>query len=83
MKQGRDEMFVISDVIDDDADIVPLISEEDIKSINIEDIPDKLPILPLRNTVLFPGVVFPITVGRDKSISLIKSVYKGNRLLAG
>ena len=48
---------------------------------NSEEIPDILPILPLRNTVLFPGVVIPITVGRDKSIRLIKDYYKGNRII--
>ena len=44
-------------------------------------IPDELPILPLRNTVLFPGVVIPITVGRDKSIKLIRDAYKGNKII--
>lgn len=48
---------------------------------NAEKIPDTLPILPLRNTVLFPGVVIPITVGRDKSIHLIKEAYKGDRTI--
>src|SRR5690606_24434755 len=45
------------------------------------DIPEILAILPLRNTVLFPGVVIPITVGRDKSIKLVKDAYKGNRTI--
>ena len=44
-------------------------------------IPDVLPILPLRNTVLFPGVVIPITVGRDKSLRLVQEVYKKNKIL--
>ena len=48
---------------------------------NSEKTPDELPILPLRNTVLFPGVVIPITVGRDKSIKLIKDAYQGNKIL--
>jgi ATP-dependent Lon protease len=43
--------------------------------------PEVLSILPLRNTVLFPGVVIPITVGRDKSIKLIKDAYKGNKII--
>ncbi len=46
-----------------------------------EQLPKVLPILPLRNTVLFPGVVIPITVGRDKSIALIKDSYKGTRTI--
>ncbi|MEI6508232.1 MAG: endopeptidase La [Bacteroidota bacterium] len=48
---------------------------------NKENMPDILPILPLRNTVLFPGVVIPITVGRDKSINLIKDAYKGTKTI--
>ena len=53
---------------------------EDEEEINKEDVPDILPILPLRNTVLFPGVVIPITAGRDKSIQLIKEANKGNKI---
>jgi len=48
---------------------------------NNEETPESLAILPLRNTVLFPGVVIPITVGRDKSIKLIKEAYKGNKII--
>jgi ATP-dependent Lon protease len=48
---------------------------------NSEEMPEVLSILPLRNTVLFPGVVIPITVGRDKSIKLIKDAYKGNKII--
>ncbi|GIV32894.1 MAG: Lon protease [Chitinophagales bacterium] len=44
-------------------------------------LPEEVPILPLRNTVLFPGVVLPITVGRDKSIKAVKEAYKGNRIV--
>lgn len=67
--------------IDEDADLIPLMTPEDEEEINNEDIPDILPILPLRNTVLFPGVVIPITAGRDKSIQLIKEAYKGNKII--
>ena len=59
-----------------DHDIIPLISEEDEKAIHKEDLPETLPLLSLRNTVLFPGVVIPITVGRDRSIRLIKEANK-------
>ncbi|PJA06347.1 MAG: hypothetical protein COX70_09585, partial [Flavobacteriales bacterium CG_4_10_14_0_2_um_filter_32_8] len=69
--------LVISNVIDEDTEFIPLLSPDDEEQINAEEIPDELPILPLRNTVLFPGVVIPITVGRDKSIKLIKDAYKG------
>jgi ATP-dependent Lon protease len=68
-------------VFDEDSDFIPLLSNEDEEKINKEQTPDVLPILPLRNTVLFPGVVIPITVGRDKSVKLIKEVYKKDRLI--
>ena len=71
----------LSAVFDEDAEFIPLMSQEDEDKINKEETPDVLPILSLRNTVLFPGVVIPITVGRDKSIKLIKEVYKGNKSL--
>jgi ATP-dependent Lon protease len=66
-------------LMDEDTDFIPLLSSEDEDSMHAEDIPETLPILPLRNTVLFPGVVIPITVGRDKSISLIREAYKGDK----
>jgi len=73
--------IAISNVMDEDAEFIPLLSPDDEEQINAEDVPDELPILPLRNTVLFPGVVIPITVGRDKSIQLIKEAYKGDKTL--
>mgnify|MGYP003331582166 CR=1 FL=1 len=78
------DLFLIatlSAVFDEDAEFYHLMSQEDEDKINKEETPDILPILSLRNTVLFPGVVIPITVGRDKSIKLIKEVYKGNKVL--
>ena len=56
---------------DSDAELIPLLTPEDEEEMNNEELPDSLPILPLRNMVLFPGVVIPITAGRDKSINLI------------
>ncbi len=73
--------FKISGVIDDDSDFIPLLSQEDEDNMRNQVIPDILPILPLRNTVLFPGVVIPITVGRDKSIQLIKDANKGDKTI--
>ncbi len=70
-----------SDVIDNETELIPLITAEDEELMNAEKTPAELPILPLRNTVLFPGVVIPITVGRDRSIKLIQEVYRGNRTL--
>ncbi len=71
----------LSNVMEDETEFIPLLTAEDEEIINAEDVPPILPILPLRNTVLFPGVVIPITVGRDKSIRLIKEFYKGERII--
>ncbi|WP_462251542.1 endopeptidase La [Ferruginibacter sp.] len=60
--------------------IIPLNDEED-PNVDEQAIPDELPILPLRNTVLFPGVVIPITVGRDKSIKAVNDAYKADKLI--
>ncbi|GEQ86535.1 Lon protease [Patiriisocius marinistellae] len=65
----------------DDAEFIPLMSTEDEEEMNNEELPEILPILPLRNTVLFPGVVVPITAGRDKSIKLINETNKGNKII--
>jgi ATP-dependent Lon protease len=73
------DSFVIQSLINDEGDnqdFISLLSQEEEDEMDKEILPDNLPILPLRNTVLFPGVVIPITVGRDKSISLIKDAYK-------
>jgi len=77
---NKDRFVIATGISDDDMDapeFLPLLSQEDEDEINQEESPDELPILPLRNTVLFPGVVFPITVGRDKSIKLIKDAAAG------
>jgi len=72
-----------SDLMNNESEFIPLLTEEDEEQMNTEQIPEKLPVLPLRNTVLFPGVVVPITVGRDKSIQLIKEAYNnGNKVIA-
>jgi ATP-dependent Lon protease len=68
-------------LVDDDHEFIPLLSTEDEEQMNQEKLPESLPLLPLRNTVLFPGVVIPITVGRDKSIRLIKDAYKADRTI--
>ena len=70
----------LSNIIDDDSEFIPLLSSEDEEQMNTEETPKELAILPLRNTVLFPGVVIPITVGRDKSIKLIKDAYKKDKI---
>ncbi len=68
-------------IINEESEFFPLMSSEDEEEMNNEQTPEVLPILPLRNTVLFPGVVIPITVGRDKSIKLIKDANKGNKII--
>ncbi|QED36788.1 endopeptidase La [Antarcticibacterium arcticum] len=67
--------------IDEDAELIPLMTPEDEEEINKEELPEILPILPLRNTVLFPGVVIPITAGRDASIKLINDANNGNKVI--
>ncbi len=69
------------DMINEDSELIPLMTPEDEEIINKENVPETLPILPLRNTVLFPGVVIPITAGRDKSIQLIKDANKGDKII--
>lgn len=68
-------------VINEDTEFFPLLNQQDEEDMKDTEIPEELPILPLQNTVLYPGVVIPITVGRDKSIKLIKDSYKRNRLI--
>jgi len=67
--------------LQEDAELIPLMSAEDEDAMEKEDLPEILPILPLRNTVLFPGVVIPITAGRDKSIKLINETNNGNKVI--
>ena len=62
-------------------DLIQLINPEQDSDLKPEDLPDELSILPIKNTVLFPGVVIPITVGRQKSIKLVKKAYQGNRII--
>ena len=69
------------DVIGEDSELIPLLTPEDEEIINNESVPETLPILPLRNTVLFPGVVIPITAGRDKSIELINDANKSDKII--
>jgi ATP-dependent Lon protease len=67
--------------IDANSELIPLMTPEDEEKINKEELPESLPILSLRNTVLFPGVVIPITAGRDKSIKLIDDANKGSKVV--
>src|SRR6187200_1784024 len=78
---NNEKISSFSGIADDEPDLIPLLSAEDEEQMNSENIPETLSILPLRNTVLFPGVVIPITVGRDKSIKLIKDAYKSDKII--
>tara|TARA_R100001143_G_C3361331_1_gene136744 strand:- start:38720 stop:41260 length:2541 start_codon:yes stop_codon:yes gene_type:complete len=66
---------------DDFEQAIPLMSEEEEKRLVESEVPDNLPILPLKNTVLFPGVVVPITVGRDRSLALVKEAYENDKTI--
>lgn len=68
---------------EDEMEFMPIIplNEDDSEESDATPIPLELPILPLRNTVLFPGVVLPITVGRDKSIKAVSDAYKADKLI--
>ncbi len=80
-KNGFGELFISPSPEEEEGGIIQLISDEE----EIEDpdlkIPDPLPVLPLRNTVLFPGVVLPISVGRDKSLQLVRDYYRKDRII--
>ncbi|TYP95053.1 ATP-dependent Lon protease [Fodinibius salinus] len=71
----------LEDQFDDFEQAIPLMSEEEEKALTDAEIPDELPILPLKNTVLFPGVVVPITVGRDRSLELVKEAYESDKTI--
>ncbi|HLT81341.1 MAG TPA: endopeptidase La [Cyclobacteriaceae bacterium] len=73
--------FPIQLVQDDSDDLIQMINPEQESDLRPEDLPEELSILPIKNTVLFPGVVLPITVGRQKSIRLVKKAYQGNRII--
>lgn len=66
---------------DDFEQAIPLMSEEEERRLSETEVPENLPILPLKNTVLFPGVVVPITVGRDKSLALVKDSYEKDKTI--
>ena len=68
-------------VQEDSEELIQLINPEQESELKPEDLPEELSILPIKNTVLFPGVVIPITVTRQKSIKLIKKAYQGNRII--
>ena len=80
-KDIRISSLNLTDLLNEDTEFLPLMSDEDEAKISKENTPDVLPILPLRNTVLFPGVIIPITIGRDRSVKLIKDAESGNKVI--
>lgn len=80
-KKNSGSLLNLTDFMQGETEFIPLLTPEDEESMNREVLPDTLPLLPLRNTVLYPGVVIPITVGRDKSIALIREYYKKGRTI--
>lgn len=64
-----------------DVNIVPVVSIDTVQKLNDNELPEVLPILALRNAVLFPSTVTPISIGRDKSIKLVRDVYKSSKIL--
>ncbi len=80
-KDIRISSLNLSELLNEDTEFLPLMSDEDEAKISKENAPDVLPILPLRNTVLFPGVIIPITIGRDRSVKLIKDAESGNKVI--
>ncbi|WP_346858674.1 endopeptidase La [uncultured Draconibacterium sp.] len=80
-KNSAFQNIFASGMMDDESEFLPIIADGDDKDLKNVDVPSVLPILPLRNTVLFPGVVLPITVGRERSLKLIRDVNKGSKLL--
>jgi ATP-dependent Lon protease len=75
------ENLPIQLVQEDSDELIQMINPEQDSDLKPEDLPEQLSILPIKNTVLYPGVVIPITVGRQKSIKLVKKAYQGNRII--
>src|SRR5659263_332057 len=73
--------ILLPDILDGEGDIIPIIADGDDGELEDVVVPDSIPILSLRNTVLFPGVVLPISIGRPKSIQLIKDAYRNNKIV--
>ena len=73
--------ILFPDILDGEGDIIPIIADGDDGELEDVEVPETIPILSLRNTVLFPGVVLPISIGRPKSIQLIKDAYRNDKIV--
>ena len=74
--------IILNDDADNESEMAPIISDGDDNEIDNVDLPETLPLLPLRNNVLFPGVVLPISIGRPKSVQLIRDAYRADKYIA-
>ena len=81
MSEFKNNNIFFNSPIDENAEFIPLLTADEEEKMNSQEFSDELAILPLRNNVLFPGVVIPITVGRDKSIKLIQDANKGQKII--
>jgi len=80
-KDKEYKAFISLQNFDEETEYIPIITDEEEEEDHKQIYPDVLPLLPLRNTVLFPGVIIPITVGRERSLKLIREVYRKNKIL--
>lgn len=81
IEDSNNPLYFTDFLEDESGELIELVTDDDENELSDESLPDELPILPIKNTVLFPGVVLPITVGRSKSIKLVKKAYKGDRII--
>jgi ATP-dependent Lon protease len=79
-RKAVSEIF-LPEILDGEGDIIPIIADGDDGELEDVEVPEAIPILSLRNTVLFPGVVLPISIGRPKSIQLIKDAYRNDKIV--
>lgn len=82
MNEKEDKIFFgFGGADDSETEFIPLMSQEEEEKMQTTKYPENIPILPIRNNVLFPGVVIPITVGRDQSVELIKHANKTDKVI--
>lgn len=81
MFDKENAFFIPEFPANDSEELIQIISPEDEQELTEDKLPKNLSVLPIKNTVLFPGVVLPITVGRTKSIRLVKRAYRGDRII--
>lgn len=84
MKRNQNKALnnlLLPDIVDEDGDIIPIIADGGDMEMDESQVPEELPVLSLRNNVLFPGVVLPISIGRSRSVKLIRDAYEGERIV--